>query len=93
MVFKRGAIADKKLLFSVKILALADADAYGLDIVSVYKHGSMQLQHENEKLAAERVEWIGVSAVEAIRYGYCASSLCNRLANMWTGWESIEMRF
>ena len=56
-------------LDSVKILALVDADAYGLDIVSVYKYGSMQLQHENETLVAERVEWIGVSAMEALRYG------------------------
>lgn len=51
-----------------RILALVDADAYGLDIVSVYKNGSASMQHENESLAAERVEWIGVSASEALRY-------------------------
>ncbi|EJD03135.1 topoisomerase acting in meiosis [Fomitiporia mediterranea MF3/22] len=52
-----------------RILALVDADAYGLDIVSVYKYGSMSMQHENESLAAERVEWIGVSAGEALSLG------------------------
>lgn len=49
---------------SIPILALVDGDAYGLDILSVYKHGSASLRHENAKLAAERVEWIGVWASE-----------------------------
>lgn len=52
----------------IRILALVDADAYGIDIVSVYKYGSASMYHENDSLAAERVEWIGVSASEALRY-------------------------
>ncbi|KAL5485078.1 SPO11 [Sanghuangporus weigelae] len=52
-----------------RILALVDADAYGLDIVSVYKYGSARMRHENDSLAAERLEWIGVSASEALRMG------------------------
>jgi len=44
----------------IPILALVDADAYGLDILSVYKNGSASLRHENEKLAAGRVEWLGI---------------------------------
>lgn len=46
------------------LLALVDADAYGIDILSVYKFGSQGLRHENLKLAAERVEWVGVLASE-----------------------------
>ena len=49
---------------SVPILALVDADAYGLDILSVYKHGSRSLRHEVGKLAAARVEWMGVKGSE-----------------------------
>ncbi|KAL5528301.1 SPO11 [Sanghuangporus sanghuang] len=52
-----------------RILALVDADAYGLDIVSVYKYGSARMYHENDSLAAERLEWIGVSASEALGMG------------------------
>lgn len=52
---------------SIPILALVDADAYGIDIVSVYKYGSITMRHESESLAAERVEWIGVSASEVLR--------------------------
>jgi meiotic recombination protein SPO11 len=46
------------------MLALVDADAYGLDILSVYKYGSVAMRHESEKLAARRVEWLGVWGTE-----------------------------
>ena len=49
---------------SVPILALVDADAYGLDILSVYKYGSRSLRHEVGKLAAARMEWMGVKGSE-----------------------------
>ena len=49
---------------SVPILALVDADAYGLDIFSVYKYGSRNLRHEVGKLAAARMEWMGVKGSE-----------------------------
>jgi len=51
-------------IHSIPIMALVDGDTYGIDILSVYKHGSISLQHENAKLAAERVEWLGVWASE-----------------------------
>lgn len=53
---------------SIPILALVDGDAYGLDILSVYKHGSASMRHENAKLAGERIEWIGVWASELAEY-------------------------
>lgn len=49
---------------SIPILALVDGDAYGIDILSVYKYGSARMNHENEHLAAARVEWIGIWATE-----------------------------
>lgn len=45
-------------------MALVDGDAYGLDILSVYKYGSAGMRHENAKLAAGRIEWIGLWASE-----------------------------
>ncbi|KAG1777544.1 Spo11/DNA topoisomerase VI subunit A [Suillus placidus] len=48
----------------IPIVALVDGDAYGLDILSVYKYGSRSLRHENKKLAAKRIEWLGIWASE-----------------------------
>ncbi|KAF4598029.1 endodeoxyribonuclease [Pleurotus pulmonarius] len=49
---------------TVPILALVDGDPYGLDILSTYKYGSNSLKHENHKMAAERVQWIGLRVGE-----------------------------
>jgi meiotic recombination protein SPO11 len=53
---------------SIPIVALVDGDAYGLDILSVYKYGSHSLRHENKKLAAKRIEWLGLWASEIAEY-------------------------
>ncbi|KAM6502169.1 DNA topoisomerase IV alpha subunit [Amanita muscaria] len=45
---------------SVPILALVDGDPHGLDILSVYKYGSQSLQHENDKLTANRLIALGL---------------------------------
>jgi meiotic recombination protein SPO11 len=49
-------------------LGIVDADPYGLDILSVYKYGSLSMQHENGKLAATRIKWLGLWASEVERY-------------------------
>jgi meiotic recombination protein SPO11 len=49
-------------------LGIVDADPYGLDILSVYKYGSKRMQHENDKLAATRIKWLGLWASEVERY-------------------------
>ncbi|KAF8902670.1 DNA topoisomerase IV alpha subunit [Mucidula mucida] len=67
-------LADN-LPLSVPILALVDGDSYGLDILSVYKYGSRALQHENNKLAAERIEWLGLFASELSQLGIDPDSL------------------
>lgn len=54
----------------VPILGIVDADPYGLDILSVYKYGSKSMQHENDKLAATRIKWLGLWASEVERYHY-----------------------
>ena len=52
------------MMLRVPILALVDGDAYGIDILSVYKFGSTCMQHEKEQLAAERVQWLGLWSSE-----------------------------
>jgi len=42
------------------VILLVDGDAYGIDIMSVYKYGSKAMKHEGWKLAAERLEWLGI---------------------------------
>lgn len=49
-------------------MGLVDGDAYGLDILSVYRYGSHNLRHENEKLAAHRIQWLGIRASELAGY-------------------------
>ncbi|KAF8499812.1 Spo11/DNA topoisomerase VI subunit A [Russula emetica] len=54
---------------TVPVVALVDGDAHGLDIVSVYKFGSVALHHEADKLAAPRVGCIGIWASELASFG------------------------
>ncbi|KAI0743783.1 Spo11/DNA topoisomerase VI subunit A [Daedaleopsis nitida] len=53
----------------IPILALVDGDAYGIDILSVYKHGSTSMRHQNDTLAAARVQWLGLWASELAALG------------------------
>ncbi|KAG6828805.1 hypothetical protein H0H92_006687 [Tricholoma furcatifolium] len=53
----------------IPILAIVDGDPYGIDILSVYKFGSRSLQHENAKLAAERIIWLGLKPSELTSVG------------------------
>ncbi|KDQ57581.1 hypothetical protein JAAARDRAFT_130546, partial [Jaapia argillacea MUCL 33604] len=53
----------------VSLAALVDGDPYGIDIMSVYKFGSASLRHENEKLAARRIHWLGIWGSELNELG------------------------
>lgn len=53
---------------SIPILALVDGDAFGLDILSVYRFGSARMQHEREGLAAARIRWLGLRTSELSGY-------------------------
>ncbi len=73
---------------SVPILALVDGDAYGIDILSVYKHGSTRMRHENDHLAADRLQWVGLWASELASYVLTSlrdgRALISRLASHYT---------
>ncbi|KAG8901659.1 endodeoxyribonuclease [Tulasnella sp. 408] len=51
----------------VPILAVVDADPHGIEILSVFKYGSLAMDHRRDKLAATRIQWIGVFASELQR--------------------------
>ena len=53
--------------YSIPVMALVDADPYGVDILSVYKFGSHSMRHEADKLVSPRIEWIGVFGTELAR--------------------------
>ncbi|MCJ1275954.1 hypothetical protein MMC21_003759 [Puttea exsequens] len=42
------------------IYALTDFDPDGLAIMSTYKHGSLNLSHENFQLSVSSIEWLGI---------------------------------
>lgn len=52
----------------IPILALVDADPYGLDILSVYKYGSWATVHEGDTLIAPRIELLGIKITEMQEY-------------------------
>jgi len=60
---------------SVPILALVDGDPHGLDILSVYKFGSASMKHEVDKLAANRIESVGIWGSELSDLGVGLSQL------------------
>ncbi|KLO14594.1 DNA topoisomerase IV alpha subunit [Schizopora paradoxa] len=62
------ALSDN-LPSTIPIMALVDADPYGIDIALTYKYGSKSMKHQNEGLAARRVQWMGVSAADIFEMG------------------------
>ena len=47
---------------SPPVFGLVDFDPDGLAILSVYKHGSAALSHENEDLVVPQMQWLGLTA-------------------------------
>jgi meiotic recombination protein SPO11 len=43
-----------------RILGIADCDPFGIEIMAIYKWGSMCHIREQEKLAAPKLEWVGL---------------------------------
>lgn len=58
---------SKELPRDVPILAVVDADPHGIEILSVFKFGSAAMDHQRDRLAAPRIQWIGVFSSELQR--------------------------
>jgi len=67
----------------IPILALVDADPYGLDILSVYKYGSCATAHEGDTLIAPRIELLGIKITEM--QGYEDQAWGGRLTDLHLG--------
>lgn len=50
------------------IYALVDFDPDGIAILSTYKHGSVNLAHENENLIVSRIQWLGIRSTDILGY-------------------------
>ncbi|GFS28388.1 meiotic recombination protein SPO11 [Trichonephila inaurata madagascariensis] len=44
----------------IPILGLMDADPYGVEILSIYKYGSIAMSFDVEKLAVPEIRWLGL---------------------------------
>ncbi|XP_067143266.1 meiotic recombination protein SPO11 isoform X2 [Centruroides vittatus] len=51
----------------IPVLALADADPHGVEIVCVYKFGSLSLAHNSDNLAVPCLKWIGIHPTDIDR--------------------------
>nr|XP_042899514.1 meiotic recombination protein SPO11-like [Parasteatoda tepidariorum] len=47
-------------VLQIPILGLVDADPYGIEILCVYKFGSMAMSFDVEKLAVPEIRWLGL---------------------------------
>ena len=63
------------LTFSrIPILLLVDADVYGLEIASVYTHGSIRMRHEADSLMTRRAIWLGLKHSDLRRFSLLSVS-------------------
>ena len=76
---------------SVPFVTLVDGDAYGLDIASVYKFGSVTLRHESYRLAVPRIECIGVWASELASQVVYLHKFMNLLTRTRLGIDICEL--
>lgn len=60
--------SSKNGFSSPLVFGLADFDPDGIAILSVYKHGSKALAHENENLVVPQLQWLGLRS-EHLRIG------------------------
>lgn len=61
----------KKITDQLKlpIYILTDADAYGIEIMLTYRHGSLSMSNQNDALAVPSVRWIGIFPSELKNFG------------------------
>ncbi|KZV88058.1 topoisomerase acting in meiosis [Exidia glandulosa HHB12029] len=68
-VATRDLVALLSRSTTIPLLALVDCDVHGVDIFSCYKYGSRSMTHEQERLQASRLVWIGVLSSDLARLG------------------------
>ncbi|XP_064599336.1 LOW QUALITY PROTEIN: meiotic recombination protein SPO11-like [Liolophura sinensis] len=54
--------------FAIPIFALVDADPHGMEIMAVYRYGSLALAYESHHLTVPAVRWLGVFPSDITRF-------------------------
>ncbi|RMZ54489.1 hypothetical protein APUTEX25_002065 [Auxenochlorella protothecoides] len=57
-----------KLDLKIPVLALVDADPYGLKILAVYMKGSMNMSYDSSNLTTPDIKWLGVRPSDLDRF-------------------------
>ncbi|XP_021922584.1 meiotic recombination protein SPO11 isoform X2 [Zootermopsis nevadensis] len=60
---------------SVPVLALVDADPHGIEIMCIYRFGSLNMSHQSDDLAVPMVRWLGVHPTDISWLGIKAQPL------------------
>lgn len=60
------------------IFVLCDADPHGIEIMLIYRHGSMQMSRCVDHLAVPDIQWIGLRPSDISRLGLQTLSITTR---------------
>ncbi|GFO04714.1 meiotic recombination protein spo11 [Plakobranchus ocellatus] len=61
--------------YHIPVFVLVDADPHGIEIMAVYKYGSMSQAYENQHLAIPAMHWLGILPEDISRLHIPQSSL------------------
>lgn len=65
----------------IPVFGLSDGDPHGVDIMSTYRFGSLQMAHDAKNLSTARLQWIGVFPRDREEFGIpkrCCLALSKR---------------
>lgn len=67
-VATRMFVKQLKETLQVPVFALIDSDSYGVNILSVYMHGSQTMAYDSSNLTTPDVKWLGVRPSDLDRF-------------------------
>ncbi|XP_025203511.1 meiotic recombination protein SPO11 [Melanaphis sacchari] len=62
---------------NIPILALVDANPFGIEIMCVYRFGSSSMIHQNEMLCVPSIKWLGVYPTDIVSLNLPSITLTN----------------
>ena len=67
-VATRMFVRRLKEALRIPVLALVDSDSYGVNILSVYMHGSQNMAYDSSNLTTPDIKWLGVRPSDLDRF-------------------------
>lgn len=93
-VATRELLRRLKLELRIPVLALVDADPYGLKILSVYMSGSKSMSYDSANLVTPNIRWLGVRPSDYARFNLPEQVLLDMSEHdMKTGRKLLEEDF